>query len=419
MQTIVLPISPAYIDHWDLAQGIKELVSNCSDSVDRQRELMEFFTKENEDGTIDLTIGNKIIEGKLEPKHLVLGVSENRNKESAIGQFGEGMKLAFITLLRNGIETLVENDDERWEVVLRYDETFGTDLPHIIIGEDDPTGHVRFHLKGLDKQTVVNVMSMIWEFLPEGWFDISDDTTTIRYLKDTDEDFAGLFVGGIFMGEIHPRFAINTSPMGVPVNRDRKLPDDLELVKERVADILMSHFQYEGHRLKMLDETPLKKKAFSQLMSTLGLFSEYIERGTEYEPEEEKLLRQKKNDINCWFSIAKLEEFFNKKLDDMRSLRFCTDYNTAIAKGYEYVSWDSENMLRRIGKEDEYAWAREAIVESKLRTGKTVYNELLPKVYEALKEAGMPEQEAKAKTKELLDDLRTYVGSKENAEWDS
>ncbi|MGL4616226.1 MAG: hypothetical protein ACRCVV_20515, partial [Shewanella sp.] len=63
MQTIVLPISPAYIDHWDLAQGIKELVSNCSDSVNRDRALMEFFTNKNEDGTVDLTIGNKIVEG--------------------------------------------------------------------------------------------------------------------------------------------------------------------------------------------------------------------------------------------------------------------------------------------------------------------------------------------------------------------
>lgn len=419
MQTIVLPISPSYIDHWDLAQGIKELVSNCSDSVNRERELMEFFTKENEDGTIDLTIGNKIVEGKLEPKHLVLGVSENRNKESAIGQFGEGMKLAFITLLRHDIETLVENDDERWEVVLRHDETFGTDLPHIVIGEDEPTGHVRFHLKGLDKQTVVNVMSMVWEFLPEGWFELANETMTIRYLKDTDEDFAGLFVGGIFMGEIHPRFAINTSPVGVPVNRDRKLPDDLELVKERVAALLMEQFGYKDNRLVMVDETPLKKKAFSELMSALGLFSEYIEKQDPIEEPAERELRQKKNDINCWFSIAKLEEFFNKKLEDMRSLRFCTDYNTAIAKGYEYVSWDSENMLRRIGREEEYSWAREAIVENRLRSGKTVYNELLPKVYEALKEAGMPEQDAKVKTKELLDDLRTFVGSKENAEWGS
>lgn len=412
MQTIVLPISPAYIDHWDLAQGIKELVSNCSDSVNRDRNLMEFFTNKNEDGTVDLTIGNKIVEGKLEPKHLVLGVSENRNKENAIGQFGEGMKLAFITLLRNKIDTFVENDDERWVVSLAHDETFGTELPHIHITNEEPTGHVRFHLKGLDAQTVVNVMSMVWEFLPEGAFEIADEEVTVRYLHDTDEDFAGLFVGGIFMGELHPRFAINTLPVGIPVNRDRKLPDDLELVKERISKLLMEQFDFSTNTPQIKDETPLLRGAFVQLMETLGLFCEYEEWGID-EDNETVELKRRKNDINMWFSIAKLERTFNATLESLRNTKFCSDYNTCLAKGYKYVSWDAENRLRRIAKAEAFRWAEENIITAAYQSDQTVYNDLLTNVYAALKEAGMEQEAAKAKTKELLDDLRVHIGQKE------
>ena len=408
MQTIVLPISPAYIDHWDLAQGIKELVSNCSDSVNRNRELMEFFTSNNDDGTIDLTIGNKVVDGKLEPKHLVLGVSENRNKENAIGQFGEGMKLAFITLLRNGIETQVENDDERWEVVLAYDETFGTDLPHIHITDDEPTGHVRFHMKGLDKQTVINVMSMVWEFLPEGVFQLEGEDITIRYLEEADEDFAGLFVGGIFMGELHPRFAINTSPIDIPVNRDRKLPDDLDVVKERASALLMQQFSF-GTMPELIEDTPVRKHAFVQLMEALAIFCNYDESLSD---------DQRGNDINLWLSIAQLERTFDRSMEAIRGMQFCTDYNTSMAKGYHNISWESEQRMRRVAKAKEFQWLDTSIVTANYKGAGLIYGELLSSVYTALKEAGVEQEAAKGKTIELLEDLRLYAGKEENAGWD-
>lgn len=408
MQTIVLPISTAYIDHWDLAQGIKELVSNCSDSVKRDRELMEFFTSNNDDGTIDLTIGNKIVDGKLEPKHLVLGVSENRNKENAIGQFGEGMKLAFITLLRNGIQTFVENDDERWEVVLAFDETFGTELPHIHITDDESTGHVRFHMKGLDKQTVINVMSMVWEFLPEGIFQLEGENVTIRYLEEADEDFAGLFVGGIFMGELHPRFAINTSPIDIPVNRDRKLPDDLAVVKERVSALLTQQFSFEVMP-ELIENTPVRKHAFVQLMEALGIFCNL---------DESLSADQQENDINLWLSIAQLERTMERGIEAIRGMLFCADYNTSKAKGYHHVSWESEQRMRRVAKAKDFEWLDASIVTATYKGASLIYGELLSSVYTALKEAGMEQETAKGKTVELLEDLRLYAGKGESEGWD-
>lgn len=405
MQTIVLPISPAYIDHWTLAQGIKELVSNCCDSVNRQRDLMEFEGVEREDGTVDLTIGNKIIDGKLEPRHLVLGVSENRNKETAIGQFGEGMKLAFITLLRNGIHTFVENDDERWMVSLTRDETFGTELPHIHITEEEPTGYVRFHLKGLDKQTVVDVMAMVWEFLPQGLFEIGDEDTTIRYLSEDDEDYAGLFVGGIFMGELHPRFAINTSPVGIPVNRDRKLPNDLVLVKERCAALLANEFK-NG---ELVDDTDLRRTAFVQLMTRMGLFTEM---------DENLPSTDEKNQINLWLELRRLEQQFDMVIDDLREIKFCSDYCNARANHMKYVSWEVELRLRRVAKVEEYGWLAENIVEATTKNLDVIYYDLLSNTYAALKAAGMKEEAAKKKAMQLVEDLRVYAGEKGEREWE-
>lgn len=415
-KVIVLPISPGYIDHWNLAEGIREWISNCSDAVGRNRDLMEFIYDQREDGLIDLCIGNKIVDGKLEPKHLVLGVSENRNKEDAIGQFGEGMKLAFVTLLRNNIPVHVENDDENWEVELKEDPTFGTELPHITITRQQPTGYVRFFIKGITQQTLVDVMSMVWEYLPDGEFEFGDEVTRIRYMRELDTDYTGVFIGGIFMGELHPRFCINTSPIGIPVNRDRKLPDNLETIRERVEELVLTQFDFNGLP-KLKNETPARNKAFLDLIEALGMFEEYIDiRVDEHTPEELKRAWAR-NDVNLWAARQQINRTLDAEIENMRSTLFCTDFQTAMARGYKYISWETEQRMRRLSKRNSFDWLESHIMRDETKPVQTVYNELLSTVFMALKEAGMEVESAKQKTKELLNDLRVYSGSKELEEW--
>lgn len=418
-KVIVLPISPGYIDHWSLAEGIREWISNCSDAVGRNRELMEFIYDERDDGLIDLCIGNKIVDGKLEPKHLVLGVSENRDKSEAIGQFGEGMKLAFITLLRNNVPVHVENDDEFWAVELKEDATFGTELPHITITQRESTGYVRFFIKGITQQTLVDVMSMVWEFLPVGEFEFGDETTQVRYMFEDDEAYSGLFVGGIYMGELHPRLAINTSPTGVPVNRDRKLPDNLEVLRGRVEELVLTQFNFSGLP-KLANETEERNRAFLTIMEALDLFQEYTDiRGEshEYTPEEVRKIWAK-NDVNLWLARQQIERTLGKNLDEMQNMFFCNDYQTANANGYRYIDWTSEERMRRLARRKRFQWLDSHILKDTAKPIRTIYNEMLSNVYSVLKESGVEVETAKEQTRKLLEDLRIFCGSKERTEWD-
>ena len=179
----------------------------------------------------------------------------------------------------------------------------------------------------------------------------------------------------------------------------------------------MEQFDFSTNTPQIKDETPLLRGAFVQLMETLGLFCEYEEWGIN-EDNETVELKQRKNDINMWFSIAKLERTFDATLESLRNIKFCSDYNTCVAKGYKYISWDSENRLRRIAKAEGFKWAEENIVYADYKSDSEIYNNLLTSVYLALKEAGMEQEAAKAKTKELLDDLRVHVGQKEKSEWE-
>ena len=150
---IFLPIATSYISHWSLEEGIRELIANARDKVGANREQMVFAVVEKEDETYDLTIGNLTDGEKLETRHLVLGVSEHRNSVAAIGQFGEGLKLALVTILRSNRqeELVIVNHDEVWTVSLVPNPQMGdTIMPLIRIEPCEPQNRVTFHIKDLN-----------------------------------------------------------------------------------------------------------------------------------------------------------------------------------------------------------------------------------------------------------------------------
>lgn len=90
---IVFPISLKYVDHWD-DDGwpvMRELAANALDSDPGFR--------------IEMTNGTLFIRStgtNLAVRHLLFGISEKKDP-NAIGQFGEGLKLALLALTREGL----------------------------------------------------------------------------------------------------------------------------------------------------------------------------------------------------------------------------------------------------------------------------------------------------------------------------
>jgi len=113
MNEIVYPMTLSYVEDWNKWEAVRELVSNSFDADVNWRIGIEETAAQKEELlaegslTFESAAGRKLwIEDNgtgLALKHLLFGVSEKDNKEKARGQFGEGLKLAFLVLTRMGL----------------------------------------------------------------------------------------------------------------------------------------------------------------------------------------------------------------------------------------------------------------------------------------------------------------------------
>lgn len=97
---VLYPMTFDYLKKWSSWEAIRELVANAQDASP------EKWTMTREGNT--LVIRDEGAGLRLD--HLLLGVSEKAN-DSAIGQFGEGMKLALMVLTRLNHEVVVYSND--------------------------------------------------------------------------------------------------------------------------------------------------------------------------------------------------------------------------------------------------------------------------------------------------------------------
>jgi len=88
---LVYPITLDYVEDWGKWEVVREIASNAMDADP------DFTMEINADGALVV----KSRGGNLAVRHLLLGVSEKRDA-TAIGQFGEGLKLALLVLTRMG-----------------------------------------------------------------------------------------------------------------------------------------------------------------------------------------------------------------------------------------------------------------------------------------------------------------------------
>jgi hypothetical protein len=92
MNEIIYPMTLDYVPEWGSWEVVRELVTNALDADPG------FTLTQNDDGA--LVIKSK--GGELAVRHLLFGVSEKQGP-NAVGQFGEGMKLALLVLTRMGL----------------------------------------------------------------------------------------------------------------------------------------------------------------------------------------------------------------------------------------------------------------------------------------------------------------------------
>ena len=161
---IEYPLSPEYGKNWSEEMALRELIANEIDAVgDKFTMLLDasgMFTLTDEGGG-------------LLPRHLVMGVSE-KSGPNAIGQFGEGLKMAALVYAgRKQTPVYIQARDREMWFTCEESETFGT--PVLVLTWRPlvtPVTGTMIAIQGVDVAALDAAKSRFLVFQPDtGWLD--------------------------------------------------------------------------------------------------------------------------------------------------------------------------------------------------------------------------------------------------------
>lgn len=110
---IPLTINAAYLPSWGVKEGLRELVQNWLDAGPSCDPLYE-------EGRVTL-----VNEGTIDRSALLIGTTSKAGAKDQRGQFGEGLKLGALALVRSNKSVTVYTGTERWSASLRKSPALG------------------------------------------------------------------------------------------------------------------------------------------------------------------------------------------------------------------------------------------------------------------------------------------------------
>lgn len=240
MKRFDLGMSINYCPTWGVVESVREFFQNAHDEEIVNPENKMYFGYDKESKT--LCIGNK--NGRLTTNTLLLGQSSKRDNSEAIGQHGEGYKVATVVLLRNGKGVKVYNraDKEVWTAKTiksrRYQaDVVVFDIEKVSIFKSVPDHDLIFEISGIDEDEYNAIVdsNLFLQDLREGEDYITSNPgyplTTHMCKVLTGEKHAGkLFVGGLYVTTSkYAKYGYDFAPGLVKLDRDRGFIDGIDL----------------------------------------------------------------------------------------------------------------------------------------------------------------------------------------------
>lgn len=225
-----LTISPDYVADWTYLEAVRELFQNALDNETVNTENSMFFSYT--DGV--LQIGNKT--SILPLDSLLLGTSTKRNEVKTIGKHGEGYKVAFMTLLREGKEVTVYNygAKEIWKTRLVKSRKFNgaliteIDVQKKAIFQKVPSHHLIFEVKGISEEEYKNIVKHNLHLQDNIEKIVTQED--MGYILTSPENKGKIFVNGLYITTNDKfNYGYNIPPKYINLDRDRKLVDTFNL----------------------------------------------------------------------------------------------------------------------------------------------------------------------------------------------
>lgn len=223
---VELSISPDYVADWGLTAAIRELYQNSLDkqTEDPANELLFAYDPQ----LMQLSIGNR--KSTLDVSTLVLGKTTKAANENAIGQFGEGYKLALVVLLRLGKSVVIYNNPSVWTPTIKHSEVFNTVVLNINI--------VKYRFKALPTHdlmfTIGGVTAEDYEAIKASNLHLHEEQTALdspmgRILLD-EQYKGGIYVSGLFVTKLDKaRYGYDFMPKHISIGRDRDLVNEWDI----------------------------------------------------------------------------------------------------------------------------------------------------------------------------------------------
>lgn len=224
-----LTISTGYVPKWTYIEAVRELFQNAIDNeaVNSENKMSVCYADDK------LLIANKT--SKLTLDSLLLGSSTKRDDERTIGQHGEGYKIAFMVLLREGKSVTVYNygANEIWTTKIVNSRRYnGAQVIQIEVEKNPmwkkvPDKDLTIEIGGISSEEWENIKECNLFLRDE--FNASEMTNSGRVLLDS-ADAGKIFVKGLYVcNSKDTKYGYDFHTNGIKLDRDRQLVDSFNI----------------------------------------------------------------------------------------------------------------------------------------------------------------------------------------------
>lgn len=214
MKTYELALHRNYVSSWRLAEAFRELMQNSLDNPGG----FKFEVSDGFPATVTLTS----FKTEIPVRALLLGYTTKEQDKDAIGQFGEGLKLALLVLKREGFNVKIATREVIWFPDFKTSEDFGEET--LVISEyysnsSESAENVVINISNLSVENLETIKDTCLFLRKEAYY--GEKLTTP--FGDIYTSLKGkLFVGGLFVCETENTYSYDIKPEFLQLDRDRQ-----------------------------------------------------------------------------------------------------------------------------------------------------------------------------------------------------
>ena len=220
MARVQLSVSIDYLPEWGVYEGLRELTQNYIDAQDDcgVKGHIRYEGGALRGKVIMTNPGAK----ELNREALLFGVTSKADREDQRGQFGEGMKVGTLALVRAGCEVTIRTQTETWKASIEPSSEFGNRkvLTFSTRKRERVTDEVEVE--------IFPVLKTDWEKIEKSFMFMQNVNAEENVYGSilTDKEFRGkIFAKGIFVKEVKDaKFGYDIKD--ITLNRDRSMIDE-------------------------------------------------------------------------------------------------------------------------------------------------------------------------------------------------